>query len=136
MQVTHADLATRMSAAAVLYNVSRLLPKIESVEVIQLASGLAHKLQTKTDHETGAHACAPARQPPVNESITYIGSPELVHSAAFVAWENMRQSMMLQNTFHILMHAETKLDVMFKVLVILRWRVWLLLPRQGSMQAC
>lgn len=51
--IGHTDLATRMSAAAVLYNVSRLLPKEETIEVLQLASGLAHHLKEKTDGETG-----------------------------------------------------------------------------------
>lgn len=58
--IRHTDVATRMSAAAVLYNISRLLPKDETVQVLQLGSGLAHHLQEKTDGETGGPTSAPA----------------------------------------------------------------------------
>lgn len=61
--VRHSDLATRMSAAAVLFNISRLLPKDETVEVLQLGSGLAHHLQEKTDGETGGATSEPAPAP-------------------------------------------------------------------------
>ena len=55
--INHADLATRMSAAGVLYNIARLLPKGEAIEVLQLASGLAHHLTVKTDGETCEKIC-------------------------------------------------------------------------------
>jgi len=46
------DMALRMSAAALLYNIALHLPKVESIEMVQLISGMAHTLSRALDEET------------------------------------------------------------------------------------
>jgi len=46
------DMALRMSAAALLYNIALHLPKVESIEMVQLLSGMAHTLSNELDEET------------------------------------------------------------------------------------
>jgi hypothetical protein len=43
----------RMSAAAILYNVSLYLPKEEGVEMVQISSGVQVGLDSDVDDETG-----------------------------------------------------------------------------------
>lgn len=47
------DATMRMSAAAVLFNVSLYLPKEEGLEMVQLSSGISHRLESQVDDETG-----------------------------------------------------------------------------------
>ena len=50
------DATMRMSAAAVLFNVSLYLPKEEGLEMVQLSSGISHRFESQVDDETGALA--------------------------------------------------------------------------------
>ena len=47
------DATMRMSAAGVLFNVSLYLPKEEGLEMVQLSSGISHRLESQVDDETG-----------------------------------------------------------------------------------
>ena len=51
--IKSADATIRMSAAAVLFNVSLYLPKVEGLEMVQISSGVAHRLESDVDDETG-----------------------------------------------------------------------------------
>ena len=50
------DATMRMSAAAVLFNVSLYLPKEEGLEMVQISSGISHRLESPVDDETGQPA--------------------------------------------------------------------------------
>ena len=54
--INSADATMRMSAAAVLFNVSLYLPKEEGLEMVQLSSGISHRLESQVDDETGCRS--------------------------------------------------------------------------------
>ena len=51
--INHDDATVRMSAAAILYNVSLYLPKEEGLEMVQISSGVQVRLVSQVDDETG-----------------------------------------------------------------------------------
>lgn len=56
--INSADATIRMSAAAVLFNVSLYLPKVEGLEMVQISSGVAYRLESEVDDETGTRPLA------------------------------------------------------------------------------